>query len=42
MYMPAKFQAENAAKCVIWSLEFQNFPGEHAPGPLAGWGFALV
>ena len=40
--LPAKFQAENAAKCVIWSLKFQNFPGEHAPDPLALSGFALV
>ena len=38
--LPAKFQAENTGKCVIWSLKFQNFPGEHAPDPLAN--FALV
>ena len=41
--LPAKLQAENAGKCAIWSLKFQNFPGEHAPRtPLAGSCFALV
>ena len=28
----------SAAKCVIWSLKFQNFLGEHAPDPPSGLG----
>ena len=37
-----RFQAENAGKCVIWSLKIQNFPGELASDPLAGPGIALA
>ena len=36
--LPAKFKAENAVKCVTWSLKFQNFPGEHAPDSPSGLG----
>ena len=24
---------QNASNCTDFSLDFQNFPGEHAPGP---------
>ena len=30
--LSAKLQAENAGKCVIWSLKFHNFPGGACPG----------
>ena len=31
-----KKRPENASKCICESLELQNSPGEHAPGP--SWG----
>ena len=34
---------QNIKKCVFDSLDFQNFPGEHAPGPpYKSKGFALA
>ena len=36
--LSAQLQAENAGNCVIWSLKFQTFSGEHAPGPPSGLG----